>query len=287
MPNVRSMDNLDKAEKLLRQFPNGLSVENFAKKLGVKIRGKPFVRSTGYDYLNSLEIRGLAHYVRGTAYPGKVGEKPSTIHVHGGDYSDKPMLSRQLIPALREIAGITESKYSISGMEEECASPDDTKILVEVAEERLKADPKLCELLENRRKAREEVQRLKKKLTCGLMDKLKQKFCVELFDEPNKESKHERFVGSNLPALVLSHLLYGSPTRLQLDGEKVWFGDSLVAKGGCFVKSIEEFIAHETRDDSNIVAIKQIEENEGKASEAEKKFQSEIRKLIIRIKSEN
>ena len=130
MPNVKSMGNSDKILKLLRHSPNGKKINDIAKKLGID-------RSTVYDHLNSLDLKKLAHYERGIAYLGKVGEKHSTA------LSDRPKLFRQLIPAFREIAEIIPSRYSVSSGEEEYPSSEDMPILVKMAEEYLKTDPKL------------------------------------------------------------------------------------------------------------------------------------------------
>ena len=55
------MENLDKLEKLLRQFPHGARAAELAKKMGVS-------RSAVYDYLNSLETRGKARNEHGLWY---------------------------------------------------------------------------------------------------------------------------------------------------------------------------------------------------------------------------
>jgi len=281
MPNVKRTEKLDKAAELLRQFPKGIRITDFAKKLGAKVSKKPFVRSTAYDYLNSLDTLGLGYYERGTAYPGKVGEKHSTA------LSDRPALARQLIPALRAIAEISAPKYSVSGGEEEYLSPEDMQILVKVAENYLKTDPELQRPFEDFREKNEEVAQAKKSFTDSLMNKLTQKFEKELVIEPIKESKHQSFVGRNIPSLICSHMLYGAPTDLKPDVEKIWYGDSLVAKGSHLLESIEEFIKHEIEDKSNIETIKQMEKKEDEAHKAKQKFQPEIRKLIMKIKSQN
>ena len=64
MTNVKLKKNPDKTYKLLRQFPSGIKITELAEKRRVE-------RSTIYDHLNSLELRGLAYYERGTAYPQK------------------------------------------------------------------------------------------------------------------------------------------------------------------------------------------------------------------------
>ena len=192
--------------------------------------------------------------------------------------------SRQLIPALRKIAGIVESKYSVSGAEE-YTSPEDMKILVEMAERYLREDSELGELFESYEQKNEEAGQKKIVFTDGLMKKLTK----ELGETVNtkKAMRLQSFVGDNLPSLICNHMLYGSPTDLKREGEGIWFGDNLVAKGDEVFGKIDEFVKRETADESNITAIKQIEKIELDAFEAQRKLQPEIRNLIMRIKSEN
>jgi len=56
------MENLDKVDKLLRQFPHGAKATELARKLGVS-------RSAIYDQLNSLEARGKARNEHALWYP--------------------------------------------------------------------------------------------------------------------------------------------------------------------------------------------------------------------------
>jgi predicted ArsR family transcriptional regulator len=53
MVHGKSMEKLDKADRLLQQFPRGISAAEFAKKLGIH-------RTAVYDILNSLELRKKA-----------------------------------------------------------------------------------------------------------------------------------------------------------------------------------------------------------------------------------
>jgi hypothetical protein len=69
MPHGKFMEKLDKADKLLRQFPRGIRAEDFAKKLGVH-------RVQGYDYLHSLEVKEKGYSKNGLWYPA-TEKKPS------------------------------------------------------------------------------------------------------------------------------------------------------------------------------------------------------------------
>jgi hypothetical protein len=156
-----------------------------------------------------------------------------------------------------------------------------------VAEDYLKTDAELQRPFEDFREKNEEVSQAKKRFTDNLMDKLTLKFEKAPVIEPIKRNKDQSFVGSNIQSLICSHMLYGPQTDPKPDGEKIFWGDSLVAVGSHLLEGIKEFIKHEIEDESNIETIKQIEKKEDDAHRAQLKFQPEIRKLIIRIKSQN
>ena len=69
----KSTGILDKADKLLRQFPKGITALDFAEKLGQAVRKRPYGRQTGYDYLNSLGLKKRAKK-RGTLWYPKEAE---------------------------------------------------------------------------------------------------------------------------------------------------------------------------------------------------------------------
>ena len=68
MSNGKTVENLDKLDKLLGQFPGSRAVF-YAEKLG-------WSRSKVYDNLNSLQIRQLAYNKNGLWYPS-TEQKPS------------------------------------------------------------------------------------------------------------------------------------------------------------------------------------------------------------------
>jgi len=69
MSNVKTMEKVDRVDKCLRQFPQGIRISDLAEKSGVS-------RTYVYGLLNTLDYQGKAHYERGVAYPGKDKEKP-------------------------------------------------------------------------------------------------------------------------------------------------------------------------------------------------------------------
>jgi hypothetical protein len=79
MLNGKIMEKMEEADKLLRQFPKGVTASEFAEKFGKHIRKKPYGRQTGYDYLNSLVLRRKAEKRDNSFYPLTAeAEKPST-----------------------------------------------------------------------------------------------------------------------------------------------------------------------------------------------------------------
>lgn len=56
------MEKVDKADRLLQQFPRGISAAELARKLGIH-------RTSVYDILNSLVLRGKAESRDGLWYP--------------------------------------------------------------------------------------------------------------------------------------------------------------------------------------------------------------------------
>lgn len=201
------------------------------------------------------------------------------------DYGARLTHSSKLIPALKRIAGIARiagTRYAVAS-KEEYVSEEDVEILVACAEDHLRmAYPRTCRLLEDYRRKAFELERMRETFCANLMAKLRKEFCNETIVEPSKESKYRSFIGSNMPSLICSCLLYGSPTHLNLNGEKIWLGNSLIAKGSHLLNSVRVFISRETEEPFNIEAVRRIEENQKGAIEIRQAVEHEIRKIIIR-----
>lgn len=67
------MENLDKAERMLRQCPRGIRAEDFMRKMGFSSR------QTAYNYLNSLELKGKAYNEHGLWFPKEVKAHDSSF----------------------------------------------------------------------------------------------------------------------------------------------------------------------------------------------------------------
>jgi len=238
----------------------------------MKENGVDICRDTLFRWANDFQKDGML-------------ERKNKVWYYKSSIEESKLPSRQLIPALRKIAGIVESKYTMSGVEEYVSS-EDMRLLEKDAEDYLREDPKLRKLFEDYRIKKEKAEQEKRILTDDLMKKLTKEFGETL--NAKKAVKLQNFVRKNLPSLICNHVLYGSPTHLYREGEGVWFGDSLVGKGNDQLSSkIDEFVKRETSDQSNISTIEQIKKAEHETLEAQRKLQPEVRKLIIRMKSEN
>jgi len=73
MSNVKSMENLDKAERMLRQCPHGIRAADFMRKMGFRSR------QTAYNYLNSLELKGKAYNEHGLWFPKEGKAQDSSL----------------------------------------------------------------------------------------------------------------------------------------------------------------------------------------------------------------
>jgi DNA-binding IclR family transcriptional regulator len=62
MTHGKSMEKLEKAYRLLQQFPHGIRAADFAKKIGAE-------RTAVYDVLNSLLYQGKAENKNNLWYP--------------------------------------------------------------------------------------------------------------------------------------------------------------------------------------------------------------------------
>ena len=70
-----------------------------------------------------------------------------------------------------------------------------------------------------------------------------------------------------------------------LEGEEIWFGGSLIAKGTHLLKGVREFVGHEIEEPLNIEAVGQIEKTRNSTIEIGQEIEREIRKIILGIES--
>lgn len=231
-------------------------------------------------YLRKLQGLGLVEK-RGDKY---------CWYIYINDFKDredgdtKLLHSHKLISALRRIAEIIWPRYVVAP-QKEYVSAEDMEILEKCAEDHLRAYPEIWRFLEDSKRIREKVERERGRFCANLMEKLRKEFEKEPIVESNKASRYQSFVKNNIPLLIYTHIVYGSPTALRLEGEKIWFGDRLVAEGSHLSNSIREFIKRETEDEFNIEAARRIKKIEEDAFIPQQKLQQEIRKLVLRIES--
>jgi len=198
------------------------------------------------------------------------------------NYEAKVNHSQGLIPALERIAGIISSRYSI-GSSVKFVSEVDMSFLIKNALDHLRTYPEVWKLREDQNEKRARVSQARENFNNNLMEKLKNEFIGTPIIKPKLRSP-QNFVGNNIPSLIYDQLFYGDNLTLTLEGEQIFFGDCLVAKGNPeLYNRIESFINREVEDEANIVAVKKNKKIEREIDEASQKLKDEIRKLISRI----
>lgn len=190
--------------------------------------------------------------------------------------------SLSLIPALRQIAKIGIIRYDAK--EGEHVSEDDMSLFIGYAMDHLSYYSDVWKLIEERTGLEEKAGLMEEEFHLNLMEKLKNKFSGEPIDEPGKEIKHRSFIGTNIPAMIRSHLLHGHPTQVRLEGEKIWFGN-MIAKGSHLENGIREFVIREIEEPLNVEAVGRIKNVRNSAIAIGTEIERETRKIILRIES--
>jgi len=228
-------------------------------------------------YIEDLLFMGIVKRSEGK-YQLRLSTEKHTI-------SDDAMVrhSYSLIPALRQIARIVTSRYTPN--EGEYISENDMRLRIDCARDHLSSYPDTWELIVDRTTRDEKADRIEEELRLNLMEKLKNDFSDEPIVDPGKPRKHRSFIGSTIPVLIIRHLLYGEPGQIKLEGEEIWFGGSLVAKGTHLLNGVNEFVIRESEDKSNIEAVRSLEKVRNDAISLGPEIEREIRKIILRVES--
>ncbi|MHA1711326.1 MAG: hypothetical protein ACTSUS_04590 [Candidatus Freyarchaeota archaeon] len=200
-------------------------------------------------------------------------------------YEAKLHHSRRLIPGLRLVAGLSRTRrYSVVGEEVEYLTPWEAERLRQCALDHLRCYPELWKLYEEHERLDEIAEKTRSKLIRSIEGRLRGEFKGEHIVDPGKVSRLRRFVGSNVPSLVVSRILYGSPREPRPEGDELWFGAYLVAKGPPELhERIEAFI--EVEEKSNIKAAEEVRRAEREALEARGRLQLAVEALIHRVES--
>lgn len=200
------------------------------------------------------------------------------------DYGVRLKHSNQLLSALNNMIGIRPASEVFNLQAE--VYDEHMKPLETYAEDHLRTYENVWKLLEKYRRLKSETNARIEMFRQNLMKSLKESFEAKTISDPSEASKHDRFVGANLPRLIIYHVLFGSqssPTLNTQNGE-VRFEESLVGKGKeDLFSEICNFIKIETEDETNKGVISQIQEMQRETSETFTAFEGEINKLILRI----
>ena len=190
--------------------------------------------------------------------------------------------SRQLVPALKNLAGITESRF-VTSSETPYLSMENLEFLVSCAEDHLRTYVDIWKLIQDHRRKNREIERAVKDFCSSLMEKLENKFGGVPIVNPGEKRRHRVFLGSNIPLLILGGLRYGYPMEFKIEDDDIWLEGNLIASGTHLFEGITEFVSHETKESFNIEAVKRIEETQNSANKVRDRIEHEIRKIIFRI----
>lgn len=228
-------------------------------------------------YIEDLLFMGIVKRSEGK-YQLRLSTEKHTI-------SDDAMVrhSYSLIPAFRQIARIVTSRYTSN--EGKYISENDMRLRIDCARDHLSSYPDTWELIVERTTREEKADRMEEALRLNLMEKLKNDFSDEPIVDPGKPRKHRSFIGSTIPVLIIRHLLYGEPEQIKLEGEEIWFGGSLAAKGTHLLNGVKDFVNRESEDKSNIEAVRSLEIVRSSASALGPEIEREVRKIMYRVES--
>lgn len=200
--------------------------------------------------------------------------------------------SKQLIPGLCELAGISYNRSNARSQPEKYLNPRDLEILTKCAEDHLIVPEynDIYELLEETRLVDKREIQLRGTLESSILEALKKEYEEKVYFYEGK--KPETFVGSNISSLICNHLIYGS-RGVSLDLEirdnkiKAHQGNITVAEGNIQRSKLDLFIKGQINEERNIHLAKQIDDLAVKKNKIHEGLEEEIRKLILRIEGDS
>lgn len=222
-----------------------------------------------FEDLDLVELRGDKYCWKNGGFKG-LDDVAKTLH------------SRNLIPALRHIAGIRSAGY-ITAQQEAYVSEGDIKILVSCANSHLRSYQKIWNLLDDYKMTESKWRRMRDLYKIKVIEKLKKKFNSEPIIDPFRERRNRSFIGSNIPSVINVRILIDYLPQIELEGEEILHGETLIAKGPHLLNRVKEFVNCETNDPDNIEAVERTHELEVGILEIKQMLEDEIRILILRI----
>jgi IS1 family transposase len=199
-------------------------------------------------------------------------------------YSAKHLHSRNLIPALKRIAVIDFPGHS-NRTTAECESVANSAIAEECAKDHLRTYAQLWKTYEKYTRTRDRMDEETERLKSTLATKLERETNRKAID-PSRGLNLKGFVGNNIPLLVYSEIMHNYSSRIEKKrGNELWIGECLAAKGARLSRLARSFFEREVSNESNIQAINGISKIENETFKILQDFQTEIRKLVMKIES--
>ncbi|MBA7713922.1 hypothetical protein ES703_122933 [subsurface metagenome] len=225
-----------------------------------------------FEDLDLVELRGDKYCWKNDGFKG-LDDEAMTLH------------SRNLIPALRHIAGIRSPRYN-TAQQETYVSVEYMEILVSCVNSHLVEYPKIWKLLSDYKLVESKWWRMKDLFKIKVLEKLKNKFKDEPLIDPYKEGRPRSFIGSNIPHVINNCISLDSSPEIDLTSNgKIWHGRTRLARGSHLLNRVREFVNCETNDPDNIEAVRRQYEILPDNSETKQKIDHEIRILILRIEA--
>ena len=195
------------------------------------------------------------------------------------NYAVKLNHSRELIPALRRIAG----DYG-------CYDDQEKTILKyarnkdECVESHLIAYPEIFGIYQEFQNLKRKMEAEKEQFLTKLNGRLKKAFReIKIADTYPRTS--EIYVRKHISSLIYRIVENKSSPHLRVVGEYILVGDIQVARGSHLFERIKEFLMRETEDESNISIINRIEKREKDFSIIQNKLRKKMLELIMKINS--
>lgn len=173
--------------------------------------------------------------------------------------------SRQLIPALKNLAGINEGRYTATSKETTYISPQNMKFLMICARDHLLSYPDISLLLQKYSERNRAIKGMKDKFIARSNMNLREFFARE---RPSLGMFTD--VGT-IPEMIYEKLLYRRSEILDMVSGTA--------------KSLASFIEKETSEINNLTEIKRIRDIQTDTAETKRELKDKIRVLIFGIKA--
>lgn len=197
-----------------------------------------------------------------------------------GDYISKLEHSRQLIPGLLGLIGVSNQEY---------IHPIDLEIKIECAKEHLQHTEykHVDKILEDIRNTSKKRKKLKEELETLIIEDMKDMFSGLIYEYKGKIP--DTFISTHIPSLVCNHLIYGNSgvnLDISIRDNEIYInqGSISIAKGNINKDNLKKFLKKQAKDTHNKNIAVKIEELVIKENEDKYKLEQEVRFIIQLIR---